>query len=353
MRTPISFGVVGPNDWGSRVAQAMGVLPGTELRWICDGSTAAQRAGRAPLAGVRYSDDLSILLDDESLDALVIASPTGSHYELAKLALEADKHVLVQSPIAESSKEAWELVREAGKRGCVLMAGGLTTFQPALHSLKKLLHDGVLGDAFYAYGNRQTFGLQPVDDPLWSFGGDVVSALLYLFDDQPVEVAARGEAYVRNNVADVVFGYLKFATGISAHLHLSALDPQELCRLTVVGSRAMAVIDDLEPERKLTIHQKAIAEVQAHAQPTLAGAGDIVSPFVTRDDPLRWECEKFASAVRSPFARPTAAPAAATVEILESLQRSLDNGGAAEALIAQVSAPVERLSLAVALPDAL
>ncbi len=348
MRTPISFGVVGASEWGVRVAQTVNSLPGTELRWMCDGSAPPQRSRTAIAGDVRYSDDLSRLLDDESLDAIVVATPTGSHYKLAQLALEADKHVFVQSPIAASSKEAWELVREAGKRGCFLMVGDVVTFQPALQSLKKLLHDGALGDAFYAYGNRQTFGLQPVSDPLWSFGGHVVSALLYLFDDQPVEVTARGEAYVQNEIADVVFCYLKFATGISAHLHLSRLDPQELCCLTVIGSRAMAVIDDFEPERKLTIHQKAVESGRGQA-----GVGDIVSLFVPRDDPLRLECEKFVSAVRSPFARPTAAPAAAVVEILEALQRSLDQGGAAEALIAKVSAPVERLALAVATPDSL
>jgi predicted dehydrogenase len=350
MRTPISFGVVGETDWGRRVARLIATTPGTELRWICGRSTPSDRH-RIGVADVQFSDDFSRLLEDEAVDAIVVAGPLGSHFELSRLALEADKHVFVQSPIAESSHDAWELVRESGKRGCVLMAGGLSTFQPALQSLKKLLHDGVIGDTFYAYGNRQTFRSEREEDPLWSSGGQVVSALLYLFDDQPVEVAARGETYVQNERADIVFGYLKFATGISAHLHLSCLDPQELSRLTIVGSRAMAVIDDLEPERKLTVRQKAV-DLDQPGHRTLAGAGDIVSPFVPRDDPLRSECEKFVTAVRSPFAHPTAVPAAAVVEILEALQRSIGLNGAAEALIAKVSAPVERLTLAVAAPDA-
>jgi len=211
-----------------------------------------------------------------------------------------------------------------------------------------MLHDGALGDVFYAYANRQTFDVGR-DDPLWGFGGDLVSSLLYLFDDQPVEVVARGESYVENGVADVVFCYLKFATGISAHLHLSRLDPLEHSRLTIVGSRAMAVIDDLESERKLTIHQKSVDHRPGAV--TRGDVGDIISPFVSSEDPLRIECERFVSSVRSAFARPTAAPAAAAVEILEGLQRSLEQNGATEPLIAKVSAPVERLALAVATPE--
>jgi predicted dehydrogenase len=235
------------------------------------------------------------------------------------------------------------------------MAADGVLLNPAFQKLKALVQDGSLGDVYYAYANWQTLGgLRRDEDPLWSFGAYGVSALLSLFDDQPVEVAARGEAYVRETIPDVIFCYLKFATGISAHLHLSCLDPRELRRLTVVGARSMAVIDDLAPERRLTLYDKAIApgEADEQGENLHVHLGDIVSPRVPADDPLRLESEHFVSAIRSHFALQVGArEAAVVVEILESLQRSLDNGGAAVPFIARTAAPADAAVLTFGRPQ--
>lgn len=352
MRTPVSFGVIGSGDWGRRVARTVEHLPGTQLRWECDGIGTTRLHERRGIATARFGADIAHLLDDDTLDAVVVATAAPSHYELVWQALQANKHVFVQSPLAASPAEAWELVREAERRARVLTVGDSTLFHPSLRPLKRLLEDGALGDAYYAYANVQTLGgLQHGGDPLWSFGSHVISALLHLLDDQPVEVAARGEAYIQDGVADVVFCYLKFATGITAHLHLSRLDPQELRRLTVVGSRAMAVIDDLEPERKLTVHEKAlgVASGSPDEEAAQVRVGDILSPPMSADDPLRLQCETFVSSVRSHFAPPPGArAAAAVVEILDALQRSLDQGGVTEPFIARIAAPGDAPVVALA-----
>ena len=336
MRTPVTIGVVGGTGWSRQVQQVIADVPGAEILWVRNEA----RPGRSDGA---FRNELVGLLDDDALDAVVVASSDGTRGRLAGLALEADKHVLVQSPVAGSSREAWELARKAGRRHCVLMEGAATAFRPALVSLKQLIDDGALGEVYYAYGNRQTFA--PEDDPLRAYGGQILSALLYLFDDQPIEATARGESYLQPDRLDVVFAHLRFATGITAHLQLSRLDPHHVSRLTVVGSRAMAVLDDFETERRLTIHEKAVGAV--------AGAGAIISPFVSREDPVRSECERFVSAVRSPFARRGAAPAPVVLEILEALDRSVARGGAPEGLVAAVTALPEPVTLAVAAPEAL
>jgi predicted dehydrogenase len=354
MRTPVSVGIVGLGQWGPVVARTFEQLSGTELRWICDRGAEAHLRHRSRFADARWTADFDRLLADDTVDAIVIATPPSAHYEIARRALEANKHVFVQGPLTMSSAEAWELVEDAERRRRVLMAADGVMLNPAFLKLKSLVQQGALGDVYYAYANWQTLGgLRRDEDPLWSFGAYGVAALLSLFDDQPVEVAARGEAYVRENIPDVVFCYLKFATGISAHLHLSCLDPRELRRLTVVGGRSMAVIDDLALEGRLTLYDKAIAsgEGDEEGESLQVRLGDIVSPHVPSDDPLRLESAHFVSAIRSQFALQTGArEAAVVVEILESLQRSLENGGAAEPFIARTAAPADATVVALGLP---
>ena len=178
------------------------------------------------------------------------------------------------------------------------MVGHVMLFHPAVRKLKELLDSGDLGDIFYLYANRQNLGkVRQDENALWSLGAHDIAVLLYLLEDQPVEVSARGESYVQPGIPDVVFCYLKFATGISAHLHLSWLDPHKLRRLTVVGSERMAVVDDMEPERKLTLYEKS-----ATPRPTgdfgeyiQVRFGDILCPRLPNDEPLRVECEHFVS----------------------------------------------------------
>ena len=334
MRQPVSVGVVGLGYWGPNLARAFDGLPQAELAWLCDARPETRLALKPRFPNARMTSEYADLLDDDSLDAVVIATPSPTHHELALQALEADKHVFVEKPLALSYAHALELVRVAEQRQRCLMVGHVMLFHPAVRKLKELLDRGELGDIFYLYSNRQNLGkVRQDENALWSLGAHDIAVLLYLLEDQPVEVSARGESYVQPGIPDVVFCYLKFATGISAHLHLSWLDPHKLRRLTVVGSERMAVVDDMEPERKLTLYEKS-----ATPRPTgdfgeyvQVRFGDIICPRLPNDEPLRVECEYFVSAVRSgAFTSTRARESASVVEILEALQRSLDGEGSAE-----------------------
>ena len=215
-----------------------------------------QFAARYPNATV--TGDLDAMLADDSLDAVVVATPVPTHYELAKRALEAGKHVLVEKPPAMRAAEMDELVALAAERDLVLMPGHLLLYHPGVQKLKELIDAGELGEVLCVYGNRQNLGIvRTNENALWSLGVHDLSVILHLLDEEPEEAVAHGRDFLTPGVEDVVFCYLRFPSGKIAHMHLSWLDPHKMRRMTVVGREKMAVFDDMELERKVTIYEKA------------------------------------------------------------------------------------------------
>jgi predicted dehydrogenase len=331
MRTPVSVGVVGLGYWGPNLARTFDELPQAELRWLCDQSPEIQLRFRARYPGARVTPAYEDLLNDESLDAVVIATPVATHYALVCEAIDAGKHVFVEKPLALTSGQADDIVRRAESAGRQVMVGHVLLFHPAVRQLKDLVDRGHLGDIYYLYGNRQNLGkVRKDENALWSLGAHDISVILYLLGDEPVSVSALGDSYVQPGIEDVVFCYLSFATGINAHLHLSWLDPHKMRKLTAVGSERMAVFDDMELERKLTIYEKSVAprRTETFGEYIHASFGNIVCPRVPNDEPLRMEAEQFIASIRS-SAEPIASAraGAAVVHVLDALQHSLEQGG--------------------------
>jgi predicted dehydrogenase len=322
----VRIGHAGLGYWGPNLARNFGAL--AELRWLCDLSPdlLSETGSRHP--GARTTTDFDELLADPELEAVSIATPVVTHYDLAKRALLAGKHVFVEKPPAQSSTEAEELVAIAEERGVVFMPGYLLLYHPAVTRLKELIDEGELGDVLYLYGNRQNLGqIRRDENALWSLGAHDLSVMLYLVGEEPSEAWARGESFLREGVEDVVFCYLRFPSGVVAHMHLSWLDPQKMRRLTVVGRDKMAVFDDMESERKLTVHDKG--PVERPAAEWQVRSGDIHIPRVATDEPLRLECAHFVSLVEGhgdPLA--AARDGLAVVRTLEQLQTSLDRAPA-------------------------
>jgi predicted dehydrogenase len=353
MRASVSVGLVGLGYWGPNLARAFSDLPGARLKWLCDRDPDARlRAGmRHPEAQLTASFD--DLLNDDDLDAIIVATPPTTHAELALAALQHDKHVFVEKPLALKARDADRIVAEAARRDRCLVVGHVLLHHPAIRKLKELVETNELGDVFYLYANRQNLGkVRRDENALWSLGPHDVAVLLYLLDDQPVEVSARGDCYLQDGVADVVFAHLRFATGITAHLHLSWLDPHKFRKLTVVGSKRMAVFDDMENERKLTIYESnaVVPTTENFGEYVQVRFGDIVSPRLASSEPLRLEAEHFIAGLRS--SSPAAASSregAAVVHVLEALQHSLDRGGATvrlDQLETEAPAPILRVAAA-------
>jgi predicted dehydrogenase len=330
---PLRVGVVGLGYWGPNLARNFSQLPEAELTWCCDADAERRERFAGQFAEAHFTADLDDLLVDPELDAVVVATPVPTHHAVARRVLEAGKHVFVEKPLAWTAAEARELERLAAEGDRTLMVGHLLRFHPGVVKLRELIDSGELGDVLYVYGNRQNLGVIREDEnALWSLGVHDISVVLYLLGGRPTEVSARGECYVRPDVEDVVFGYLKLPSGQVGHLHLSWLDPHKMRRMTVVGSKRMAVFDDMEPERKVTVYDKG--PVQIAPGKITTHTGDIRVPAVSREEPLRIECRAFVEAVRRGDGSHAANPAegVAVVEVLEAMQRSLEQGGATIAL---------------------
>jgi predicted dehydrogenase len=239
--------------------------------------------------------------------------------------LQAGKHCFVEKPLAQSIADAQRAVNAGVAANRVLMVGHLLEYHPGVQKLKELADGGELGQIYYIYGNRLNLGkLRADENALWSLGAHDVSVLLHLAGEEPTEAIARGESYLRPGVEDVVFCFLRFPSGLSAHLHLSWLDPHKERRFTVVGARRMATFDDMALEGKVTIYDKGFDEDAHGYGEYITRSGEIFSPWISNQEPLRIECEHFVNCiVTGSSPRSDGASGLRVVSVLERLQGSL------------------------------
>jgi predicted dehydrogenase len=320
----VRIGQVGLGYWGPNLARNFDDL--AELAWLCDldERSLARYAMRHPRARMtnRYED----LLDDPSVDAVAVATPVALHYAMAKQALEAGKHVFVEKPPAMRAHEMEDLYTLAAERRLVLMPGHLLLYHPGVRKLKELIGSGALGEVLCIYGNRQNLGkIRRDENALWSLGVHDLSVILYLVEEEPDEVVAHGNSFLTPGVEDVVFCYLHFPSGKIAHMHLSWLDPHKMRKITVVGSEKMAVFDDMELDRKVTIYDKAPWKRADSYGEWQTRSGDIHIPKVSTDEPLKLECQHFLALVRGEGdPQRVALDGLSVVRTLEQLQTSLE-----------------------------
>jgi predicted dehydrogenase len=324
--TPVRIGVVGLGYWGPNLARNFAAIAGCELCWLCDSDEQAREKLATAFPGAQTTGELEDLLGDEQLDAIVLATPVPTHAELAIRVVSAGKHCFVEKPLATSATDAELAVAAAAGAGRILMVGHLLEYHPAVGRLKQLIEEGELGSLYYLYGNRLNLGkLRADENALWSLGAHDVSVALHLTDEEPEECLAHGASYVREGVQDVVFCFLRFPSGISAHLHLSWLDPHKERRLTVVGARRMATFDDMLLEGKLAVYDKGFDEDSRSWGEYIARSGESFSPRISNAEPLRIECEHFIDCIRSGATpRSDGNSGLRVVRVLERLQQSLD-----------------------------
>jgi predicted dehydrogenase len=331
----VTLAVVGLGYWGPNLARNFSALEGCELRWCCDSSDAARARWSRSFPSTRFSADLDELLADPELDAIAIATGVASHGRLAKRVLAAGKHCFVEKPLARSVEEASAVAEAAETSGLVLMVGHLLEYHPGVAKLKEILDSGALGDLYYVYSERLNLGkIREDENALWSLGAHDVSVLLHLLGgEEPEEVLAHGESFVREGVEDVVFCYLRFPSGRVGHMHLSWLDPHKERRFTLVGSQRMATFDDMALERKVTVYDKGFDPDFENYGEYITRSGDVMSPQISNEEPLRGECRHFLERVRD-GGEPRSGPESGlrVVRVLAALQRSLESGGVSQRL---------------------
>lgn len=330
MSDQVTIGVLGLGYWGPNLARNFAALPNAEVTWLCDGNPAALDRQRAAHPAAKLTASFDDLLNDDALDAVVIAAPVPQHAELTLAAIAAGKHVFVEKPLGATLEEAERVAAAAAESDRIVMVGHLLEYHPAVEKLKGLIDDGELGEIRYVYSTRLNLGkLRTDENALWSLGPHDVSVALALIGEEPSELVAHGESYMNEGVEDVVFGYLRFPSGVAAHLHISWLDPHKQRRITVVGSKRMATFDDMSIEGKLTIYDKGFDQSFESYGEYLARSGDITMPEISNEEPLRIECRHFVECIQSgERPRTDAESGLRTVRVLEGLQQSLRAGSA-------------------------
>ena len=324
---PVAVGVVGLGHWGPGLARNFAALPGCVLRWLCDADASRLERWHRHFPSARATTDIEELLADDSLDAIAIATPVPTHAPLALRALAAGKHCFVEKPLAHDLASCEQVVAAAAEAQRIVMVGHLLEYHPGVVKLAELVREGQLGALRYLYSQRTNLGkLRSDENVLWSLGPHDVSVVLAIVGEEPCECYAVGESFVRDEIEDVVFCYLRFPSGVAAHLHLSWLDPHKQRRLTVVGAQRMATFDDMELERKVTVYDKGFDQEFESYGEYIARSGDIWSPRVSNEEPLRIECRHFVECIatgRRP--RSDEHSGLRVVRVLEALQRSLDS----------------------------
>jgi predicted dehydrogenase len=328
-----SFAVVGVGYWGPNIVRNLHELAFAELVWICDVDESAlgsmyRRYPAVPLT-TRFED----VVEDETVDCVVIATPVSTHYDLARRALESGKHVLVEKPLSGSSAEAADLISFADELGLVVMPGHTFLYSPPVVMIRELIASGELGDIYFISTSRVNLGLHQADvSVIWDLGPHDFSILRYWLGESPSSVTAASRDCVGSGAPDVAFINLAFPSGTIAHVELAWLAPSKLRRTTVVGSEKMVVYDDASTEQVRIFD----AGVEHLPNPETFGeyhltyrTGDIVSPRIDPTEPLLLELRDFLSAVQTGASpRSHAELGLDVVQIVEAAHRSLDSSGA-------------------------
>jgi predicted dehydrogenase len=331
---PVALALVGTGDWGANLLRNFAALPSARVVAVCDADPARLERAKKVVPQATAVADARALLEVPGLEAVVIAAPAPAHAPLARLFLEAGKDVYVEKPFTLDVAEAEALVALAEAKNRILMVGHLLIHHPAVKKLKALVDTGELGTVHYVYSQRVNLGKVRADEnALWSFAPHDLSVMLHLLGGEPREVSARGAAFLQKGVEDVVFASLSWADGRMAHVHVSWLDPHKVRRFTVVGSRRMAMFDDMEPSEKVRIYDRGVdpapGEFVDFARAMTVRQGDVLIPRLDGAEPLRLECQHFVDCVRSRKAPLTdGRDGLRVVKVLAAAQASLEAHGA-------------------------
>jgi UDP-2-acetamido-3-amino-2,3-dideoxy-glucuronate N-acetyltransferase len=320
----VNVAVVGVGYWGRNLVRNFHALGA--LAMLCDPNPTIEAECRSRYGGVRFCPDFDRVLSDPGIDAVALATPAVAHYEMARAALAAGKDVFVEKPLALRVTEAEELVRLAADKKRILMVGHILEYHPAVRKLKEFVDAGDLGDIHYIYSTRVNLGkIRREENILWSFAPHDISVILLLVGMMPEWVSTSGQHYLQHEVADVTMTCLAFPGKPRGHIFVSWLHPFKEQKLVVIGSRKMAVFDDVVKEGKLKIFDKGIE--WKDGQPVVRQTAESTL-FFPETEPLREELLHFVDCVRRRKPpRTDGASGLRVLRVLDACQRSIESGG--------------------------
>jgi len=300
----IRFGLVGCGHWGSNYLRILQPMEETLVVSVCDRDKAPLERTRKQYSSIKIVQEFLALLEDSEIDAVIIATPASTHYELVKQSLRAGKHVLVEKPLALSVAEAQELVPLAQNQKRILMVGHTFLYNPAVRKMKEYIAKGALGKIYYLQATRTHLGLIRTDvSSVWDLAPHDVSIFSYLLERRPTRVSAVGVSHLKRNLQDVAFINLFYDSNIIGNIHISWVDSNKLRQVAVIGSRARILFDDLNPLERLRIFEKGVSLDKPYKTfgefQLLLRDGDILSPKVEPEEPLRNVCLEFIHSIQT------------------------------------------------------
>jgi predicted dehydrogenase len=327
----LSVGVVGLGYWGPNLLRGLVEQPSVDIKYICD-----LDAQRLASVGRRYPGAIVTncyedLLDDPQLDAIVIATPVFTHFELASAALRAGKHTFVEKPLAPSVAEASELIELAEGRNLRLMCGQTFLYSPPVRAVKRLIDTGELGDIYFISSSRVNLGLHQRDvSVIWDLGPHDFSILLHWLGEMPESITATGRDSIVEGIHDVAFITMRFPSGIVVNVELSWLAPSKLRRTAIVGSNKMVVYEDGTPEPVRVFDRGVVyKDPETFGEYQLSyRTGDILSLHVPATEPLVTELAEFVRLISTEETSADLELARQVVMLAEAAESSLANGGA-------------------------
>jgi predicted dehydrogenase len=326
--TQIRLGVIGCGYWGPNLIRNFVELNDSDVVIAADLDAARLAAIQARYNGLITTSDYRDLFA-MNLDAVAVATPPATHYPIARDCLEHGLHTLIEKPMTLDSRDAESLVELAARQELTLMVGHTFEYNPAVRALKAIIDSGTLGDIYYVDAVRVNLGLfQSRSNVIWDLGPHDVSILRYILGAEPVEVSARGSAYILPGVIDLAYIYLRFPNNVMAHVQVSWLNPNKVRQITVVGSHKMLVYDDVQPLEKIRIYDKGVDKLpytDSFGDFQLSYRyGDITIPHVNVTEPLRIECQHFIDCITSGTPPQSSGyDGLQVVKVLEMAERSL------------------------------
>ena len=344
---PVKIALIGLGYWGPSLARVLASIDGAELYALCDVRRERLAHVRRLYPKCRTTTNYETVLSDSQIDAVVIATPVCTHFDLAKQTLQAGKHVMVEKPMAQTTDQCRELIAIAEKNQLTLMVGHVFIYNPAVRMVKDIIRSGQLGQVYYIYSQRLNLGRVRQDvNAMWNFAPHDLSILCYWLGEEPARVSARGYSYILPGIEDVVFLTLDFPGNIGSNIHISWLDPRKVRRITVVGSEKMVVYDDVNSDGRIMVYDKGVSkkfianDQDNHSSLSLGEfenfgefqlllrAGDVLIPKLDFSEPLKNEFEHFVQCVQTGQSPITDGYSAfKVVRILEAAQSSLRQNG--------------------------
>ena len=329
----IRLALVGYGHWGSNYLRNLQLIDGVEVVAICDQDPRALEKVTKVFPHIKTTEDVSTILRDSKIEALIVTTPAATHYELTKKSLQAGKHTLVEKPLALRVEEARELVQLSQSARKILMVGHTFLYNPAIRKMKEYIDRGALGKIYYLQAARTHLGLIRNDvSAVWDLAPHDISIFSYLLGKEPKKVSAIGMCHLNPKLEDVAFLNFFYDGGILGNIHISWVDSNKLRQVAVIGSKARILFDDLNSLEKLRIFEKGVSIDKPYTNfgefQLLLRDGDIVSPKIEAEEPLRNVCLEFVESIRTGKRSLTdGINGLRVVRAMEAAQQSIEKGG--------------------------